>query len=163
MNRRHFLKNATVAGATLALSNKSLAVSTPAQPEDTCQIRMDQVSAEATYFARYEHFHILTIPVAVLVNPPEQGYSTRTSVLDQDSLDEKAFNEFIKETGLDGASLRIHSHAVTFTKEELERIANGEKDVKITVMTPKGNIAHYFYFTASRSAQVKIQRGRAGK
>jgi hypothetical protein len=163
MNRRNFLKNAGVAGAALALSNKSLAVEAAAKADDTCLIRMDQVTAEATYFARYEHFHILAIPISVLIAPPEQGYTTRTSVLDQASLDEKAFNDFIKETGLDGASLRVHSHAVSFTKEDLERIASGEKEVKITVMTPKGNIAHYFYFTASRSAQVKIQRGRAGK
>lgn len=160
MNRRHFLKSAALTGAALTISNKSLATEVAGKDNDACLIRMDQVTAEATYFARYEHFHILAIPLSVLIAPSVNGYTTRTSPLDQASLDEKAFNDFIKETGLDGASLRTHSHSVTFTQQELERIASGEKEVKITVMTPKGNLAHHFYFTASRSALVKIKRGR---
>jgi hypothetical protein len=160
MNRRHFLKSAALAGTALTMANKSLAAEATAKNDETCLIRMDQVTAEATYFARYEHFHILAIPLSVLMAPSDKGFTTRTSSLDQASLDEKAFNEFIKETGLDGDSLRTHSHSVTFTKDELERIASGEKEVKITVMTPKGNLAHYFFFTASRSALVKIKSGR---
>ncbi|WP_413587162.1 twin-arginine translocation signal domain-containing protein [Bdellovibrio sp. HCB274] len=160
MNRRHFLKGAALTGAALTMSKNVLAAELPVATGEACLIRMDQVTAEATYFARYEHFHILAIPLSVLIKPSDNGYTTRTSPLDQASSDEKAFNEFIKETGLDGGSLRTHSHSVTFTKNELERIADGEKEVKITVMTPKGNLAHHFYFTASRSALIKIKRGR---
>ncbi|MNU08099.1 hypothetical protein D3C72_2539940 [compost metagenome] len=57
----------------------------------------------------------------------------------------------------------MHSHEVNFTQAELERIASGEKEVQITVKTPKGNIGHHFFFTAPRSAIVKIQRGREVK
>jgi len=160
MNRRNFVFGTALSGLAIALPGRSIAEPTSVKSEDLCLIKMDQVSAEATYFSRYEHFHILSIPIAVLINPPAEGFKIRTSPLDQDSLDEKAFAEFIKDSGLDGPSLRKHSHEVNFTKEELERIASGEKEVKITVLTPKGNVGHYFYFTASRSALVKIQRGQ---
>jgi hypothetical protein len=160
MNRRHFVFGTALTGFALATAGTSMAEPTPQKPEELCLIKMDQVSAEATYFSRYEHFHILSIPLSVLIKPSAEGYTTRTSPLDQESLDEKAFAEFIKDSGLDGPSLRKHSHEVKFTKEELERIASGEKEVKITVLTPKGNVGHHFYFTASRSALVKIQRGQ---
>lgn len=164
MNRRHFiLSGAALSGAMLITKTSKAEEVLSAKKEELCLMKMDQVTAEATYFARYEHFHILAIPISVLITPPAAGYKTRTSPLDQDSLDEKAFNEFIKESGLDGNSLRVHSHEVNFTQAELERIANGEKDVEITVLTPKGNLGHRFYFTASRSAIVKIQKGRSGK
>lgn len=51
----------------------------------------------------------------------------RTTTLDQGSLDEKAFAEFIKETKLNGSSLRKYSHEDKFTQSELQRIASGEK------------------------------------
>jgi hypothetical protein len=121
---------------------------------------LDFVTAEATYFARYEHFHLLSIPVSVLIKPPAEGYVTRTTTLDQGALDEKAFNQFIEETKLNGPALRRHSHEVKFSTEELQRIASGEQDVEVIIKTPKGNLAHKFYFTASKSALVKIRRGR---
>jgi hypothetical protein len=162
MNRRHFVVSGVLSGLALSIGKVAKA-QTLATPSESCDLRMDYVTAEATYFSRYEHFHILAIPISVLAAPKPEGYKVRTSPLDQASLDEKAFEDFIKESGLDGASLRKHSHEVTITKEELERIASGEKNVKITVPTPKGNLAHHFFFTASRSALIKIQRQRAGK
>lgn len=164
MNRRHFVLTGVFSGLawTVACASKAVAQiqSGPKNTTDSCELRMDYVTAEATYFSRYEHFHILAIPISELVNPKPEGFKVRTSSLDQGSLDERAFEQFIKETGLDGASLRHHSHEVSITKDELERIATGEKNVKITVPTPKGNLAHHFYFTASRSALVKIQKQR---
>jgi hypothetical protein len=127
---------------------------------DTCMPGLDFVSSEATYFARYEHFHLLSIPIAVLIELPREGFTTRTTTLDQGSLDEEAFNQFIKETKLNGPALKRHSHEVKFTQEDLRRIASGEANVEITVKTPKGNLAHKFHFTASRSALVKISRGK---
>ncbi|MNL00857.1 hypothetical protein D3C87_1213040 [compost metagenome] len=161
MNRRNFILSSVLSG--VALSAAKPAAAEPGKKEELCVMKMDHVTAEATYFARYEHFHILAIPISVLIAPPAQGYKVRTSPLDQDSLDEKAFAEFIKDSGLDASSLRVHSHEVNFTQAELERIASGEKEVQITVKTPKGNIGHHFFFTAPRSAIVKIQRGREVK
>jgi hypothetical protein len=161
MNRRNFILTGVLSGVALTTAKSALAAPASLNKEDLCVMKMDHVTAEATYFARYEHFHILAIPISVLINPPAEGYKVRTSPLDQDSLDEKAFAEFIKDSGLDASSLRLHSHEVSFSQAELERIASGEKEVKITVLTPKGNVGHHFFFTAQRSAIVKIQRGRA--
>ena len=150
-----------VSGLTLLFAKTSGAA--PAVATETCAPTLDSVTAEATYFARYEHFHILAIPVSILISPPETGYKVRTSTLDQGSLDVKALKQFTEETGLDYEGLKNHSHEVRFTQTELERIASGEKEVKITVKTPKGNLAHEFFFTAPRSALVKIQRARGAQ
>lgn len=164
MNRRHFMLLSALSGVMLSWTRFLKAAPSSAVPsEDLCLLKTDTVTAEATYFARYEHFHTLAIPLSVLINPPASGFTTRTSPLDPESLDEKAFTDFVKETGIDGPSLRKHSHEVKFTHDELERIASGEKEVKITVLTPKGNLGHHFFFTASRSAQIKIQRAREAK
>jgi hypothetical protein len=170
MKRREFLASTLLTGAVLLEARTSLAAPKPAakpttapgtQPE-TCTPGLDFVSAEATYFARYEHYHLLSIPVSALMNPPADGIKVRTSTLDQDSLDVEAFEKFIKETGLTNA-LRTHSHEVHFKQDELIRIANGEEKVEITVPTPKGNLAHRFYFTATKSALVKVKKARAAR
>lgn len=164
MNRRFFLLSGVVSGALFAFLKKADAdpAASSAASKDVCLMKLDEITTEGSGFTRYEHYHQLSIPVSVLINPPKEGFKIRCSTLDQGSLDEKAFNDFIKETGID-PSLRFHSHEVTFTQDHLNRIANGEKDVKITVLSPKGNFAHDFTFTAPRSAIIKIQRGRAKK
>ncbi|RYZ72763.1 MAG: hypothetical protein EOP05_10665 [Proteobacteria bacterium] len=161
MNRRLFLFSTAASAVTLAFIEKINAAPLASDPSQ-CLVKLDEISAEATYFSRYEHHHQLAIPVSALILPPKEGFKTRTSVLDQGSLDVKAFEQFIKESGLSPA-LRTHSHEVNFTREELDRIATGEKEVKVTVPTPKGNIAHEFFFTAPRSAIIKVQRGRGSK
>lgn len=163
MNRRFFILSGIASGSLFSLFNKAVgAPSDDAAAKVACLMKQDEITAEATGFTRYEHFHQLSIPLAVLINPPAEGFKIRCSMLDQGSLDEEAFNKFIKETGLD-PSLRYHSHQVSFTREELDRIASGEKDVKIRVLSPKGNFAHEFFFTAPRSALIKIKRGREAK
>lgn len=157
MKRRTFLSTAIASTAALKLGGPAVVF---AQEAEVCVPGLDFVSAEATYFSRYQHFHLLSIPVDTLIAPPSEGFTTRTSLLDQASLDNEAFMQFIKESGIDEKALRHHSHQVKFTKEELDRIASGEKEVKITVNTPKGNLGHYFYFTASPSALARIKYGR---
>lgn len=155
MNRRLFLSSSLTLGSALLIGQESIA-----NPESAvCVPGLDFVSAEATYFKAYEHYHLLSIPVTTLITLPEAGFTTRTSILDQGSLDVEAIEKFLKETGL-SASLKTHSHEVKFTQAELQRIASGEKEVEITVLTPKGNLAHRFYFTASPSALAKIRRAR---
>ncbi len=161
MNRRLFMFSGLASGLTLSFVNKSFALPV-APPPPECLLKVDEITAEATGFTRYQHFHNLSLPVSVLIAPPEAGFKIRTSILDQGSLDEAAFAQFIKETGID-PSLRYHSHLVSFTKEDLGRIASGEKEVKIGVLTPMGNFAHNFFFTAPPSALVKIKRGRQAK
>ncbi|MGZ3769161.1 MAG: hypothetical protein ACXVCP_06630 [Bdellovibrio sp.] len=158
MNRRLFLSSMVLAGTVLRFPFQSQEAFA-AEP-DSCTPGLDFVSAEATYFSRYEHFHLLSIPVSILIKLPKEGYTTRTTTLDQGSLDEEAFAQFIKETGLNGPALKKHSHEVHFTFEDLQRIASGEQNVEVIVKSPKGNLAHKFYFTASRSALVKIRRGK---
>ena len=48
-------------------------------------------------------------------------------------------------------------------KDLYHDIASGEKQVKISVLTPKGNFAHNFFFTAPSSALIKIARAREAK
>lgn len=159
MKRRDFLASTLLTGAVLLKAKSAHAAP---KPPEVCVPGLDYVSAEATYFARYEHYHLLSIPVSVLMNPPADGFKVRTSVLDQDSLDVEALEKFLKETGLSSA-LRTHSHEVSFTQKELIRIGDGEANVEITVPTPKGNLAHRFYFTATKSALVKIKKARASR
>lgn len=159
MKRRTFLKSAVATTGTLLLTTNPV-LAKPADPQVCVPTGLDFVSAEATYHARYQHFHLLSIPVSVLVEAPAAGYKVRTTTLDQGSLDEEAFIRFIKETGLNEQGLRFHSHEVNFAKEELIRIGSGEKEVEITVMTPGGNLAHRFYFTASPATVIKIKRAR---
>lgn len=153
MNRRGFLQLTASTGVLIALAPE-------VQAADSCVPSLGYISAEATYFKAYEHYHLLSIPVSALITLSDKGYTTRTSVLDQGSLDEEALKKFLKETGL-SSSLKDHSHEVHVTQAELQRIANGEKDVEITVLTPKGNLAHRFYFTATQSALAKVRKARA--
>jgi DUF971 family protein len=163
MNRRLFMLSALATGTAMSLRRAEAAVSKPAATKEaSCIMKLDEISTEATGYTRYEHHHQLAIPVSALILPPKDGLTVRTTNLDQGSLDVKAFEQFIKESGLDPA-LRHHSHAVSFTREELDRIAVGEKEVKISVKTPKGNFAHEFFFTAPQSALIKVRRGRQGE
>lgn len=117
MNRRLFLASAFTASGSILLLDRSLALAAPSvsPTEPPCTVKQDEISAEATYFSRYEHHHQLAIPVSVLIAPPKEGFTTRTSTLDQGSLDSKALDQFLKESGL-SQSLRFHSHEVTFKR-----------------------------------------------
>ena len=160
MKRRLFLTSALVSTGTLLLPNAP-ALALASDPQICVPTGLDFISAEATYHSRYEHFHLLSIPVAVLIEAPTAGYKVRTTPLDQGSLEEAAFMQFIKESGLSEEGLRHHSHEVNFTHDELVRIGRGEKEVEIKVMTPCGNLGHRFYFTATQSAVIKVKRAKA--
>lgn len=159
MKRRSFLVSTLAStGALLLPSVSVLAKEQPGESPLGLSEGVPYVSAEATYFARYQHFHLLSIPLDVLIEAPKDGYATRCSPLDQASLDEVAFAKFLDETGLKDEALRHHSHLVKFTQQDLLRIGSGEENVEITVMTPGGNLGHRFYFTAPKSAVLNIQR-----
>ncbi len=165
MNRRKFLSataSVTAAACILGETSRTLASPTAQElPPNPCIPDLDYISGEATGCTRYEHFHRYSIPVSALINPAAEGYTARTTILDQPSLDEKALMQFLKETGLNEAGIRFHSHEINITQEQLERIAQGEKEVAVEVRTPKGNFGHIFYFTATQSALIKIARARS--
>ncbi|MCB0412363.1 MAG: hypothetical protein KDD22_07545 [Bdellovibrionales bacterium] len=166
MNRRKFLASTTTMTAAACLIGKSpracSAPASPGQQEDPCIPGLDYISAEATGCLRYEHFHRFSIPVSALIAPPAEGFIGRTTTLDQLSLDVVALHKFLEDTGFNEKMIRFHSHEVKITPEQLERIAQGEKEVAVEVKTPKGNFGHIFYFTASQSALIKIVRARSG-
>ncbi|MCC6137886.1 MAG: hypothetical protein IT287_04590 [Bdellovibrionaceae bacterium] len=157
MSRRLFLSTAAIAALTMK-SYSAESNTTP--PDDPCIPDLDSISAEATGSLRYVHFHRVSIPVSALIDPPQEGFEVRTTTLDQRSLDEVALMKFLKETGLKEKDIRYHSHSVKITQAQLEQIAQGEKNVEVIVKTPKGNYGHTFFFTASQSVLIKIQRAR---
>ena len=191
MNRRLFLGSSVVAGCGFLAAKSALALPaqrvtvpsaltvkptskptpkpvahTPAQPTpaaaEVCVMRLDEITADSTGFSRYEHYHVLALPLAVLITPPAEGFKIRCSPLDPASLDLEAIDQFLKETGLD-ESLKQHSHEVSFTQADLNLIATGQERVKIAVLSPKGNPAHEFFFTAPASAVIKIKRAREAR
>lgn len=149
MNRRTFLYSSLYSIAGLLLPNPANAE--PSPQTDVCVMKNDEITTEATGFKYFEHYHQLSIPVAALIQPPDDGIKVRTTVIDQGSYDPKG-------RALPGFT--GHSHAVSFTKDELSRIAQGEKNVMIRVLSPLGNFAHEFFFTAPKSALIKVQRGK---
>ncbi len=149
MDRRTFIASSLLSTGFLSFVSSA---------DEICAPSTDIVSAEATFFSRYEHYHNLSLPLSVLINPPVNGYKTRTTLLDQESLDKAAFDKFIKESGLPGPTLQHHYHDVLFSQEDLVRIASGEKNVEIVVLTPKKNLAHRFYFTVSAAGLIHIKR-----
>lgn len=163
MKRRTFI--ATASASLAALAARAYGAPAPIKPDQAnpCIPDLDSISAEATGFLRYEHFHRLSIPVAALISPPAEGLEIRTTNLDQRSLNEVQLKKFLKETRLPEADIRYHSHAVKISQAQLEEIARGVPKVAIEVRTPKGNFGHIFYFTATKSALIKIQRARSGR
>lgn len=136
-----------------------------APPINECIPDLDFISAEATETKFYEHYHRLSIPVEALIDLPEDGIEIKTSFLDQKSLDEESYYKTLKSFPYlcdREVPLRFHFHNVKITQSELKRIASGEKNVEIVVPTPAGNLAHKFYFTATKSALIKIQRSKGG-
>jgi hypothetical protein len=125
-----------------------------------CLVRESEIHTESVDTPFYEHFHTLAIPVSALISPPQEGITVTTSVVDQGSYDVSGFKKFIASSGLKADSLQSHSHPVKITQDQLQRIANGEKDVEIRVISKAGNYVHNFLVTAPRSAIVKVQKGR---
>lgn len=165
MNRRNFVMSAAIVTAVTTLIGKGtrvLAKPLPKSLVNPCIPNLDYISAEATVCQRYEHFHRFSIPVSALINPPAEGFTERTSNLDQPSLDEVAFQQFLKDSGISEGELRFHSHSITVTQEQLERIAQGEKNVAVELIGKNNKLSHVFYFTASQSALIKIARARSG-
>lgn len=109
----------------------------------------------------FEHYHQLSIPVKALVNPAK-ALVLQTSAVDEESMDEKGFEDFIRSSKLDAEKLSRHSHAVSISIEQLKRIAGGERNVEVRVISPAGNYVHNFLITAYQST-LAPQRRRSKK
>jgi len=162
MNRRSFISNSLLMTAVTVKSLESFSQTNTltSANQDQCIPNLDYISAEATGFLVYEHYHRASIPVAALINPPRGGIKIKTTQLDQPSLDKVKVKSFLEKTGLQPNRILNHDHEFIVTQEQLERIASGEKEVKVNVKTPLGNFGHDFYFTATKSALIKVKRAR---
>ncbi len=159
MNRRQFISTAVLSMATIRSFGAQSSSSVSAK-QNQCIPNLDYISTESTHFQVYEHYHRLSIPISALILPPSGGVTVKTSMLDQSSLDKKKYTNFIEQTKRKFESLINHDHEFVITQEQLERIASGEREVEVKLLSPIGNLTHIFYFTASKSALIKINRAR---
>lgn len=156
-SRRTLLLTGLLAAVTTKLSTAFAQAATPAQTVD-CLMRQSEFSLENTDSPFYEHFHHLSIPTKALIKPPAEGIVIKTQPVDQGSYDVEGFNKFIASSGLKAEVLRKHDHDVKITREQLERIAAGEKAVEIRVISKAGNYVHNFIITAPPSALAKVRK-----
>lgn len=161
IERRRLLAGAGV--AALCLQTRGALADTVEAP---CFLRADELTTESVESPFYEHFHQLTIPLEALVEPPAEGLVIRSGPVDQGSYDVEAFEKFIRSSRLDEKALVRHQHDVMIAQDQLRRIASGEKDVEVRVISKNGNDVHNFLITAPPSALVKVKKhrkARAGK
>jgi hypothetical protein len=125
-----------------------------------CLVDVTHIGSESHDSPFFEHYHVLALPLASLLVQPAQGIVVKTSPVDQGSYDAAAFEAFIAASGLDKRQLQHHQHDVAITKNQLERIAAGEKDVELRVISPNGNYIHNFLVTAPPSVLVKVRKAR---
>lgn len=117
------------------------------------------VRLETTYSPFFQHYHLLLLPVQALVSPPSGGIVLRTSEVDQKSFEVREFENFIASSGLNKQALQHHRHNVAISHDQLVRIASGEREVEITVISEKGNHVHNFTVTAPPSVLAAVKRG----
>ena len=163
-NRRELL---ALGGWAILLAKTSLAeTATPTAPAPApaiCLAKQTELSEESSESPFFQHFHQLSIPVVALLKLPDAGVVVKTSVMDQGSYDVEAFNKFISSNSLNQADFIAHSHDVKIGKAELARIAGGEKEVEIRVISANGNYVHNFFLTANPSTLAKVRRFHDGK
>lgn len=137
----------------------SLASSLVAPSKDVpCVMYQGNLSVETQDSPFFEHFHFLSIPLEVLVKPPESGIVLTTTPLDQDSYDVDGFKKFIASSGLNEKNLLVHTHDIKLSKDQLQAIADGQKDVEVRVISQKGNYVHNFRITASPMILATIKK-----
>jgi hypothetical protein len=157
--RRALLLSGLIGGVTAKLSAAFAQSVAPAQTV-ACLMRQSEFSLENTDSPFYEHFHHLSIPTQALIKPPAEGIVVKTQPVDQGSYDVEGFNKFIASSGLKAEVLRKHDHEVKISRDQLERIAAGEKAVEIRVISKAGNYVHNFIVTAPPSALAKVRKFR---
>lgn len=111
----------------------------------------------------FEHFHYLAIPMSALLTIPDSGIAVKTSAVDITSYDKEGFKKFIADTGLNADSLIKHSHDVKISAQQLQAIAEGQKNVEIRVISANGNYVHNFIITASPMILATLRKAKEKK
>ncbi|MBX3234309.1 MAG: hypothetical protein KIT84_21585 [Labilithrix sp.] len=110
----------------------------------------DAVSAVSSR-GRFHHYHFLSVPAEVLAKPPEQGWSTLSSMM-------------IETLGIDDYFFRnaevnrqFHCHRVSFTRAELRAIAAGAKTTITAYIRSNGQPSpnHTFTFNDTETMEQK--------
>ena len=131
--------------------------------EASCVMHTGDLAVETQESPFFEHFHFLTIPMSALANPPDAGIVLTTTPVDQDSYDVDEFKKFIASSGLNEKNLLVHTHDIKLSKEQLQAIASGQKDVEVRVISQKGNYVHNFKITASPMVLATIKNKKSAK
>ncbi|MGZ3769160.1 MAG: hypothetical protein ACXVCP_06635 [Bdellovibrio sp.] len=129
-----------------------------AQAGAPCADAIVGLAAESLDSPFFEHFHQLVIPVEALIRIPKNGIQLKTTPVDAGSYDNEQLEKFLKESKLDREKLLTHTHDVFIDQTALDRIAKGEKNVEVRVISGRGNYVHNFMFTASPAIKAKIKR-----
>lgn len=151
MNRRDLF----ITGLITAIAYKRAHAAIPSSP---CLMKLSEFVVETSETPFFEHYHQLVIPVSALVDPPRGGLVVKTTPIDAGSYDVEGFQKFVASSGIDEKSLKTHSHDVTLTAAQLDRIGRGERDVEVRVISKNGNYVHNLLVTAPPSALVKVRK-----
>jgi hypothetical protein len=128
-----------------------------ANAAQTCSDAIIGIAVESSDSPFFEHYHQLVIPASVLIKIPEEGVRLVTTPVDSGSYNEDQLDQLVKQTRLNKEKLQTHSHEVFIDKASLERIAQGEKNVEIRVISASGNYVHNFIVNSSPAILAKIK------
>lgn len=136
-------------------------VSALAQAETSdCSQELTGITLENNETPFFEHFHELHVPLTALQKPPLNGILLKTSAMDPGSYDVRGFKNFVQQFGLDPHSLSRHGHEVKISQRQLQRIANGEQNVEVRVVSANGNYVHNFLITASPAILASVRKAK---
>ena len=154
MKRRDLIQNisAMTLLSSLLLSSKSSGQETI--KEKKCDLNTDDEIDLVGYsqgFFEIRHQHQFVIPLRVLIDPPNEGYSARSSL------------PLVGKTDFDGLKnrtdsmgrpldLRVHAHTVSLTKDDLILLSKGKF---VLIDLPK--FGHKFYFVANDNTLNRIK------
>lgn len=149
MDRRSVLKSLSV--ATLLSSFGPLAQAASCEQEGLDLVGFSQG------FSEIRHRHKFVIPIYVLINPPAEGYTARSSTPLEGQTD---FEGLKNRTDSEGKplDLRGHAHTVTLSQQELMNLSNGRH-----VTVDLSRFSHLFYFVADDSTLAEIKRIRESR
>ena len=154
MQRRAFILKMMAGAALLQIArlNPASAQTTAACRED---LKGQGIVGSSMGFFEIRHQHEFFIPLNVLVRPPAEGYSARST----SPLKGKSDLEGLRHrTDNSGAPLDLsqHAHTVMLTQEQLVLLSQGRH---LTVDLAK--FGHQFYFVADDATLAKIQELKA--
>jgi hypothetical protein len=107
---------------------------------------------------QFHHHHLLSIPAAILAQPPAAGWSTLSSLMVESvGIDDFFFTQA-------NINKQFHSHRVTLTRAELQAIAAGRRTT-ITAFIRSGSGQavpnHTFTFNDTETIPQKMEKIRA--